>query len=162
MSEMRYPQEYPKSLITLQTSSTFLYLLVAALIYHFAGSSVSSPALSSAPLLLRKIAYYLAIPTIVVAGVINGHVALKMVFLAWKAQLAESKSRRAWGWWVGLNAALWGCAWVLAESVPDFGNLLALVSALLGELRAFFLLRFFSFFWWYAVERGWDGANETN
>ena len=133
MSEMRSPSEYPKALYTLQGAATTLYLLVAAIIYYYAGSEVTTPALGSAGELIRKVAYYLAIPTIVVAGVINGHVAIKMVFLSFKESLASSKSRKAYVWWVGLNILLWGAAWVLAESIPNFGNLLALVSALFGE-----------------------------
>ena len=130
---MRNPREFHRALYTLQGTATTLYILVAAVIYYYAGTEVKSPALSSASSTIRKVAYYLAIPTIVVAGVINGHVAIKMAFLSFKESLVSSKSTKARVWWVGLNFVFWGLAWVLAESIPNFGNLLALVSALLGE-----------------------------
>lgn len=54
-----------------------MYLIVAIVTYRYAGTDVKSPALSSASPLLQKVAYGVAIPTIVIAGVINGHVAAK-------------------------------------------------------------------------------------
>ena len=45
-----------------------MYLLVAIVIYVYAGASVASPALGSTSLLLQKLAYGIAIPTIVIAG----------------------------------------------------------------------------------------------
>lgn len=52
-----------------------LYLVAAVVIYRFTGADVTSPALSASTKTLEKIAYGVAIPTIVIAGVINGHVA---------------------------------------------------------------------------------------
>ncbi|RMY99027.1 hypothetical protein D0860_08395 [Hortaea werneckii] len=71
LTEMHTPQkDFPKALRCLILTTTTLYILTATLIYHYAGTSVTSPALSSAPPLGRKLAYGFAIPTIVVAGVI--------------------------------------------------------------------------------------------
>ncbi|KAI7553535.1 hypothetical protein KC343_g14363, partial [Hortaea werneckii] len=76
LTEMHTPQkDFPKSLRFLILTTTTLYILTATLIYHYAGTSVSSPALGSAPPLGRKLAYGFAIPTIVVAGVIPALVA---------------------------------------------------------------------------------------
>ncbi|KAL9058560.1 MAG: hypothetical protein Q9162_001715 [Coniocarpon cinnabarinum] len=132
MSEMRDPREYRKALFTLQTLATIIYVLAATVIYYFAGPDIAAPALGSAGPLMRKIAYYLAMPTIVIAGVVNGHVAIKMVFRSWKRGMEEQKGWTPYCWWVGLNVGLWTIAWVLAESIPNFGNLLALVSSSLG------------------------------
>jgi hypothetical protein len=59
----------------LQAFDITLYTITAGVIYRFAGDGVKSPALGSTSPLLAKIAYGIALPTIVVAGVINGHVA---------------------------------------------------------------------------------------
>lgn len=56
-----------------------MYLIVAVVIYRYARTSVASPALGLSSPLLQKIAYGIAIPTIVIAGVINGHVAAKYI-----------------------------------------------------------------------------------
>lgn len=46
------------------------YTLIAVIVYYFFGQDVASPALSSASPLIRKIAWTISIPTILVAGVI--------------------------------------------------------------------------------------------
>lgn len=66
----------------LQISDTILYLTAAVVIYRYTGEDVTSPALSSSTKLLEKIAYGIAIPTIVIAGVINGHVAAVCILLS--------------------------------------------------------------------------------
>jgi hypothetical protein len=53
-----------------------LYTVTAVVIYAYTGDDVRSPALGSTSPLLAKIAYGIALPTIVIAGVINGHVAV--------------------------------------------------------------------------------------
>ena len=45
-----------------------MYVIVSIVTYRYAGSDVASPALSSTSPLLEKIAYGIAIPTIVIAG----------------------------------------------------------------------------------------------
>ena len=66
---------FSQALFALQISDTFLYLIAAVVIYRYTGSDVASPALGSTGPLLRKIAYGIASPTIIIAGVINAHVA---------------------------------------------------------------------------------------
>ena len=81
ISELKNPEEYPKALYLLQGIDTSMYLIVAIVTYRYAGSDVASPALGSTSPLLQKVAYGIAIPTIVVAGVINGHVAAKYIYV---------------------------------------------------------------------------------
>lgn len=127
--------------MTVSVSSSF-YALVAIVIYYYGGTDVESPALSSIPPLFAKIAYGLAFPTIVVAGVVNGHVAAKIAYIGlwqWRKKIAviHERSARSIGSWIGINSALWVIAWVIAESVPDFHVLLALVSALFSGWFSF-------------------------
>ena len=68
MSELRTPESFPKALFLLQGADISMYLIVAIVIYRYAGTDVASPALGSTSPLLRKIAYGIAIPTIVIAG----------------------------------------------------------------------------------------------
>ncbi|KAI7228467.1 hypothetical protein KC330_g7895 [Hortaea werneckii] len=93
LTEMHHPQrDFPKSLTCLILTTTTLYILTATLIYHYAGSAVASPALGSASPLGRKIAYGLAIPTIVVAGVIPALVA--RMYGSLKAIIENDSDRR--------------------------------------------------------------------
>jgi hypothetical protein len=64
LSEMEDPREFPKSLAMLQIGDTSLYIVVAFVIYCYAGPEVASPALSSAGPVMKKVAYGLAIPTV--------------------------------------------------------------------------------------------------
>lgn len=49
--------------------------------YAFTGAETVSPALGNTGITLRKVAYGIAIPTIMIAGVVNGHVCAKLVFV---------------------------------------------------------------------------------
>lgn len=77
ISELKEAKEFPKSLALLQTIAISLYTIVAVVIYRYAGNYVASPALTSAGPLVRKIAYGIACPTIIIAGVVNAHVCVK-------------------------------------------------------------------------------------
>lgn len=48
----------------LQIVDTAMYLITGLIIYRYAGRDVKSPALSSAGLVMRKVAYGLVIPTV--------------------------------------------------------------------------------------------------
>ncbi|KAI6917527.1 hypothetical protein KC332_g18393, partial [Hortaea werneckii] len=97
LTEMHHPQrDFPKALRVLILTTTGLYVLIATLIYHFAGSEVASPALGSAPPLGRKIAYGLAIPTIVVAGVIPALVASKQTYRHVWRRRPEVMAEKSW------------------------------------------------------------------
>ena len=71
ISELRAPETFPKALFLLQGADISMYLIVAIVIYRYAGTDVASPALGSTSPLLRRVAYGIAIPTIVIAGMYN-------------------------------------------------------------------------------------------
>ncbi|KAF7935173.1 uncharacterized protein EAE97_008080 [Botrytis byssoidea] len=135
ISELRTPSDFPKSLATLQIIEIALYLLSSMLIYIYTGSSISSPALLSAGPLLSKIAFGIAIPTIVIAGVIFGHVASKYIFLRifTGTAHAETRTKRGLMAWLGITGGVWVLAWIIGESVPGFNELLGLVSSLFAS-----------------------------
>ncbi|KAK4106875.1 hypothetical protein N658DRAFT_555645 [Parathielavia hyrcaniae] len=133
MSELKEPRDWPKALLLLQVCDTVLYIVVSVVIYLYAGPAVPAPALSAAGSpVVRKVIWGIAIPTIVIAGVIYGHVAAKYAFVRLFARTRHLHKRTAVGWlgWLGITAALWAVAWVIAQSIPGFSNLLGLVAAL--------------------------------
>jgi len=84
-------------------------------------------------------------PTIVIAGVINGHVAAKHIyFRVWNnsdvPHQTNFKSLFSWGLIV---LAVWALAFLLAQSLPDFHHLLAFVSALFCGWFSFGISGFF-------------------
>ncbi|KAK3078198.1 hypothetical protein LTS18_008188 [Coniosporium uncinatum] len=134
---MKEPRDFPKAIVLLNTITTSFYVLVAVVTYYYVGSDVPAPALSALPLIVRKIAYGVATPTIVIAGVINGSVAIKYVYVRWwggkrdeNGKIINQTSFKALASWGLICVVAWTLAFLIAEAVPAFEQLLALVTAL--------------------------------
>jgi hypothetical protein len=112
------------------------YSIMSTVIYFYAGPLVVSPALGSASPLVTKIAFGIALPTIIVAGVVNGSVACKYIYLRMWAgtDVAHEKSFKSIGSWVSICALAWFTSWMLAELIPNFNLFLGLIGALFGSL----------------------------
>lgn len=135
ISELKDPKEFPKALAALQVADTTLYLIVAIVVYRYAGPEVASPALGSTSSVVMKVSYGVALPTIVIAGIIYAHVAAKYIYVR-MFRGTRHMSKRTWlsvGTWVGLVVVLWTIAWIIAQSIPVFNNLLGLISALFAS-----------------------------
>lgn len=133
-SELRDPREFKKALFLEQSIAIMFYMLISAVTYYYAGPLVTSPALGSANMLFTKIAFGFAIPTILIAGVVNGNVACKYIYIrVWKnTNVVHQTNLKSLGSWVAICAGLWVLAWILAESIPSFNALLGLIAALFG------------------------------
>ncbi|KAF2197567.1 hypothetical protein GQ43DRAFT_475333 [Delitschia confertaspora ATCC 74209] len=131
-AELKKPHDFPKAIACTQIIACSFYVLIGAIIYTYAGPHVASPALGSASPLVRKISFGLAIPTIIIAGVVNGSVACKYVYIrVWKGTNVIHRSDfKSLGSWVGICAALWGASWVIAMAIPQFNLLLGFIAAL--------------------------------
>ncbi|CAK4022335.1 amino acid transporter like [Lecanosticta acicola] len=136
ISEMREPRDFPKALIGLQSVEITLYLIAAIVIYVYIGQDVASPALGSTAPVVRKVAYGIALPTIVIAGVIYANVIAKQIYLRIfekdPSQMGK-KSFKSVGTWVAIIASLWLIAWIIAESIPVFNDLNSLIAALFAS-----------------------------
>lgn len=135
ISEMKEPGKYMKALYLLQGVDVSLYLIVAVVTYRYAGADVASPALGSTSGILPKLAYGIGVPTIVIAGVINGHVAAKSVYVRLFRGTGKM-SKKSWGSflrWAMIVVLLWTVAWMIAEAIPVFKDLLGLCSALFAS-----------------------------
>jgi hypothetical protein len=141
ISELRRPEDFPKALAFLQCSDISMYIITAVVVYYYAGDNVKSPALDSASNVVKKIAYGVAIPTIVIAGVVNGHVGVKYLYVRLLRNrddgLMHQKTWKSYGIWVGICTASWIGAWLIAEAVPVFNDLLGLTSALFASWFTF-------------------------
>ncbi|KAJ5109989.1 hypothetical protein N7532_002634 [Penicillium argentinense] len=135
LAEMREPRDFPKALYMLQTFEIIFYVVAAVVIYYYAGQSVTSPALGSAGPVLKKVAYGIAIPTIIGAGVVNGHVGLKYIYVR-LFRGTDRMHRRDWtsyGSWVLIGLSCWIIAWIIADAIPVFSDLLSLISSLFAS-----------------------------
>ncbi|CAF9914605.1 hypothetical protein IMSHALPRED_001958 [Imshaugia aleurites] len=165
ISELHTPETYPKALFLLQGVDISMYLIVAIVTYCYVGTDVASPALGSASPLLQKIAYGIAIPTIVISGVINGHVASKYVYvrLLRGTNRMSKKSWSSFGIWAIIVLILWVLAWIIAEAIPLFNDLLSLISALFAS---WFTYGLSGVFWlylnlWTRTILVWDGDQQA-
>ncbi|KAH9952019.1 transmembrane amino acid transporter protein-domain-containing protein [Amylocystis lapponica] len=140
ITEMERPQDFAKALYFLQAADTTLYLVVGIVVYAYAGSSTVSPALGNTGTVLRKVAYGIALPTIMIAGVINGHVCAKLIYVRIFRREDGITSRHmtthSWtGWltWTGISLSIWVLAFVIAEVIPFFNDLLGVISSLFAS-----------------------------
>ncbi|KAF7714340.1 Uncharacterized protein PECH_003046 [Penicillium ucsense] len=157
MAELKNPRDFTKSLCLLQGIDISLYMIASLVIYRYAGDSVTSPALGSASPLVAKICYGIALPTIILAGVINGHVAVKYVYMRVLAG-TDRMHKRDWvavSSWVGIAAALWIIAWIISAAIPVFSNLLSLITALFASWFSYCLG---GVFWLYIHKGQWTSS----
>ncbi|KAF7590402.1 hypothetical protein BBP40_002903 [Aspergillus hancockii] len=154
ISELRDPRDFPKALAMLQCIDICLYLVAGVIIYRCASHGVTSSALGTAGPLMAKIAYGFTLPTIIVAGVIYGHVASKSIYLRIFAGTSRIHIRDwvAIGSWIGIGLSLWVDAWIIASSTPMFNSLLSLMSALFGSWFTYVLP---AIFWFYMNKDKW-------
>ncbi|OQE91433.1 hypothetical protein PENNAL_c0009G04280 [Penicillium nalgiovense] len=127
ISEMETPTDYPKTLYMLQITDT------------------------------TKLAYGIAIPTIVIAGVINGHVAAKYIYVRLFRGTNHMKKRTFFsiGSWVAITLVLWVIAWIISEAIPVFNNLLSLITSLFASWFTYGLSGIF----WLFLNRGQYAAS---
>ncbi|RMJ04742.1 hypothetical protein CDV36_014587 [Fusarium kuroshium] len=137
-AEMRDPRLYTRSLILCQSVVTVTYVVIGCVVYYFCGSYVATPALGSAGVTIKKVAYGIAIPGLIVSTTLTIHVPSKYIFVR---LLRDSKHLAAntmvhWTTWLGCTFGIAFVAYVIASAIPVFGGLISLVGALLGTLMS--------------------------
>lgn len=148
---MHTPSDYKKSIWALGISEIIIYTLTGALVYSFVGQTVESPALLSAGNIPAKVAFGLGLPVIYISGSINTTVVGRYIHERIHKNDIKRYINTKGGWvaWLSLVTVITIIAWIIAESIPFFNDLLALSSALFitgftfyfPSLMWFFLLR---------------------
>ncbi|GAA5890402.1 hypothetical protein JCM8208_004856 [Rhodotorula glutinis] len=135
-SEMRNQRDYPKAVVLCQSFVTIFYLVVGIVVYFYAGQYVASPALGTAGVLIKRVAYGLALPGLFAAAIIYSHLPAKWIFvrvLRGSRHLTHPTKTH----WVAWLSCTLGCvlfSYVIASAIPVFGGLVGLVGALFGTL----------------------------
>lgn len=101
---------------------------------------------------MRKAIWGVAIPTIVIAGVIYGHVAGKYIFgrIFRNTKHIVRRTKVSTLVWVLMTLSMWALALIIAESIPVFNSLLGFVSALFVSWFSYGLPGIF----WLWMQRG--------
>ncbi|KAH9852750.1 transmembrane amino acid transporter protein-domain-containing protein [Lenzites betulinus] len=156
IAEMKEPRDFAKSLYLLQIADTTLYLIVGIVIYAYAGPDTVSPALGNTGMTLRRVSYGIALPTILIAGVINGHVCAKLVFIRiFRREGVHSRhmTSHSWtGWltWIAICFTIWTLAFIIAEVIPFFNDLLGVISSVFAS---WFTYGISGIFWFHLTPR---------
>jgi hypothetical protein len=129
---MHTPSDYVKTLWWLGGSQIFIYTLTGSLIYAFVGQSVQSPALLSAGPLISRIVFGIALPVIFISGSINTTVVCRYIHgkVFTNSNTRYVNSPKGWATWLGLVFTVTLLAWVIAEAIPIFSDILSISSSL--------------------------------
>ncbi|KAM0131354.1 hypothetical protein ACHAPC_009935 [Botrytis cinerea] len=160
MDEMHTPRDYLKSIWALGLIEIVIYTLTGALIYAFVGQDVQSPALLSAGNLMAKVAFGVALPVIFISGSINCTVVARYIHgRVYKNSVVRFiNTKKGWLTWLGLISFLTIIAWVIAEAIPFFSDLLSIMSALFVSGFTFY---FPAMMWFMLIKKGKWYAREN-
>jgi hypothetical protein len=132
MDEMHTPRDYVKSIRALGITEIIIYTLAGALIYAFVGQDVGSPALLSAGSLMKRIAFGIALPVIFISGSINTVVFGRLVHgrIFANSHIRFINTKMGWLTWLAVITAGTIIAFIIAEVIPFFNDLLSISSSL--------------------------------
>ncbi|KAK6595357.1 neutral amino acid [Botrytis cinerea] len=148
MAEMKNPADFPKALWAVTIAEIIVFSLVGSIIYAFTGNQyMSAPAFGSlGKKLYVDISFSFMIPTLIFLGVlyasVSGRFIINRVFHNNKRHLHENTTK-GWVVWIAILAATWIGAFIIAEVIPFFSDLLSLMSSLFDS--------FFGFIFWGAA-----------
>ncbi|GAA6007749.1 uncharacterized protein JCM10292_005421 [Rhodotorula paludigena] len=133
-SEMRGPKDFPKAVIACQSFVTAWYVAVGTAVYMLAGQYVASPALGTAGVLIKRIAYGLSLPGLVSVAVIYCHLSGKYLFvrLLRGSHHLNHPTATHWITWIACVLASVLFSYIIASAIPVFNGLVSLVGAMFG------------------------------
>ncbi|KAH9865657.1 hypothetical protein J1614_009243 [Plenodomus biglobosus] len=144
IAEMKNPKDFPKALWTVTICEIIVFSLVGGVVYGYTGNQyMTSPAFGSLENeVYKKVAFTFMVPTIIFLGVLYASVSARFVFFRVFADTRHVTSHTIIGWigWGAILAMLWTFAFIIAEVIPFFSDLLSLMSSLFDS--------FFGFIFW--------------
>ena len=144
IAEMKEPKDFPKALWAVTIAEVILFSLVGGVIYGYTGTNYNTaPAFGSlGNEVYLKVSFSFMIPTIIFLGVLYASVSSRFVFFRLFAGTRHMTSNTVVGWagWGAILAVTWVAAFIIAEVIPFFSDLLSLMSSLFDS--------FFGFIFW--------------
>ena len=116
VGEMRKPRDYNKALFVCQGTVMATYLTIGIVVYYYCGQYLANPALGSAGVMVKKIAYGVALPGLFVSVTIYTHVGAKMLFVRFLrgSEHLTSHSKTHWIVWLSTVAGCVTLSFILA------------------------------------------------
>lgn len=134
IAEMRDPREFRKSLSCVTVAEVVLFSLAGSIIYVYVGNEyVTAPAFGSLLPTFKKVAYSFTVPAIIFLGVLYASVAGRSIFFRVfrdRRRHITSNTKTGWIAWAAILFVIWLLAFIIAEAVPIFNDLLALLCSL--------------------------------
>ena len=144
IAEMKKPEDFPKALWAVTVAEIIVFSLVGAVVYAYVGNQyMTSPAFGSlGNEVYKKVSFSFMIPTLIFLGVLYASVSARFVFFRIFEGTRHKGNHTVVGWasWGAILAATWVMAFVIAEVIPFFSDLLSLMSSLFDS--------FFGFIFW--------------
>lgn len=133
ISEMKNPREFKKVLWIVTTCEVIIFALAGSIMYVYVGNAyMTGPAFGS---LIRKykiISFSFAIPTIIFVGALYANISAKLVYdqIFKNTRHRYSWTSTSWIFWTLVLFMTWVMAFIIAEVIPFFSDLLSLMSSL--------------------------------
>jgi Transmembrane amino acid transporter protein len=145
IAEMKEPKDFPKALWVVTIAEIAVFSIVGAVVYAYTGTQYNTaPAFGSlGNNTFLKVSFSFMIPTLIFLGVLYASVSARFVFFRiFKDGSPHKSSHTVLGWsvWAAILAATWVLAFIIAEVIPFFSDLLSLMSSLFDS--------FFGFIFW--------------
>ena len=144
IAEMKQPKDFPKALWAVTIAEIIVFSLVGAIVYVYTGTQYNTaPAFGSlGNELYKKVSFSFMIPTLIFLGVLYASVSARFIFFRIFEGTRHKGNHTVAGWsaWAGILAISWIVAFIIAEVIPFFSDLLSLMSSLFDS--------FFGFIFW--------------
>lgn len=131
IAEMKNPKEYRKSVYPVGVIVGSIYLSLSMVVYYYCGTWIATPSLGSAGPLVKKVAYGIALPSLIVSAGIFNHAAAKYTFVRFMRNSPDFQTNtvRHWTTWISMNVVLAFLSFIIAEAIPVFNYILALAAS---------------------------------
>jgi Transmembrane amino acid transporter protein len=144
IAEMKEPKDFPKALWAVTIAEIILFSLVGAIVYAYTGTQYNTaPAFGSLGNTTYKlVSFSFMIPTLIFLGVLYASVSARFIFFRLFEGTRHKGNHTVVGWasWAAILGLTWVLAFIIAEVIPFFADLLSLMSSLFDS--------FFGFIFW--------------
>lgn len=134
VSEMRDFRRYQRSMYLCQAFVWAFYLSIGIVMYYFCGQYTAYPALGSAGPTIKRVAYGIALPGLMVSLAIYLHLPAKFIFvkLLRGSRHLNTNTPTHWIVWIGSTFACAASSYIMGSAIPIFSSLVGLVGATLA------------------------------
>jgi hypothetical protein len=132
--EMRDRHLFTRATLVGQTVVLLNNLGIGLVMTMAAGQHLASPTLSTAGATMQKICYAIALPGLIVSALLYANLTAKQLYV----QICRrTQTKRTWLAWTGCMLMVIVCAFVAAQAIPMFEQILGLIGSVAGPCFVF-------------------------